>query len=310
MRCRECGYSLLNLTEPRCPECGEAFEVTSYTFPAGAVRFACPHCGHEHEPNDDRGLISPWRFACDGCGREIDLNRTRVTPVYPDVEAILLPSGAGVPWEDVRLKGRWRRWYRTMKLVLYDPHRFYASVRWPGDVQKASGFEAATHALSAGLFLGVPLIAGGLLVLGASAASPSKEVFTNVLLSIPIGGVLAAALMVATLLVSGVAGMVLHGCVRLLAGRKGSLAVTSTIVAYGCAPLLVAWVPLFGPLGAFIWSAGLLAQGVETLHQLSPDRTRTVVAAPVLLILFPCSLIGMWVNWMVYAGALRALQNP
>ena len=36
MRCKACHYSLLNLTEPRCPECGRAFDpLKPYTYLSG-----------------------------------------------------------------------------------------------------------------------------------------------------------------------------------------------------------------------------------------------------------------------------------
>lgn len=80
MKCRNCGYTLWNLTEPRCPECGHRFDVQSYWFPIGSVVFKCPFCGHRHPGRDARGL--PFDAGrCEGCGQMLVVEQMPVEPV-------------------------------------------------------------------------------------------------------------------------------------------------------------------------------------------------------------------------------------
>lgn len=52
-KCRECGYDLRGLPEPRCPECGTPFQRQD--------KWTCPECGEEH-----RGQFT----SCWNCGTE------------------------------------------------------------------------------------------------------------------------------------------------------------------------------------------------------------------------------------------------
>ena len=84
MNCQQCGYSLLNLTVSRCPECGTPFEVTDYTFPHGAVEFACTECGQRYTGNDSRGLPTPREFRCVQCHSFVRVAQMQVIQVAGD----------------------------------------------------------------------------------------------------------------------------------------------------------------------------------------------------------------------------------
>ncbi len=80
MRCRKCNYPLWNLSEPRCPECGERFDILSYWFEPGTVWFKCPYCGHKHTGRDSRGL--PFDAGkCEKCGQMLVVEQMQVEPV-------------------------------------------------------------------------------------------------------------------------------------------------------------------------------------------------------------------------------------
>lgn len=72
MKCASCGYSLWNLLEPRCPECGE-----DWTFESGTVRFHFNECDHplmHRQPG-----YGPAR--CSNCNDVIAWSDVRVVPV-------------------------------------------------------------------------------------------------------------------------------------------------------------------------------------------------------------------------------------
>lgn len=77
MKCASCGYSLWNLREPRCPECGESFNVEDWTFESGTVRFHCNACDYplmHRQPG-----YGPAR--CNNCNEIIAWSDVRVVPV-------------------------------------------------------------------------------------------------------------------------------------------------------------------------------------------------------------------------------------
>ncbi len=82
MRCRKCNYPLWNLSGPRCPECGERFDILSYWFEPGSVWFKCPFCSHKHAGRDSRGM--PFDAGrCEQCGQMLVVEQMLVEPVDP-----------------------------------------------------------------------------------------------------------------------------------------------------------------------------------------------------------------------------------
>ncbi len=77
MKCQSCGYALWNLREPRCPECGEGFDVTEWIYQPGSVRCGCVDCDYEF----DARTISSLPGTCPACEHVITRNRIRVSPV-------------------------------------------------------------------------------------------------------------------------------------------------------------------------------------------------------------------------------------
>jgi Zn ribbon nucleic-acid-binding protein len=85
MKCRKCDYPLWNLTEPRCPECGDRFDVLSYWFEPGSVVFKCPYCGHRHVGRDARGL--PFDAGrCEGCRQMLVVEQMPAEPANGSYE--------------------------------------------------------------------------------------------------------------------------------------------------------------------------------------------------------------------------------
>ncbi len=71
MLCPTCGYTLFNLPEARCPECGSPFDVTKYSFEPGSVQFACPRCGERYDGDGERGLPKESAFDCGECAHSL-----------------------------------------------------------------------------------------------------------------------------------------------------------------------------------------------------------------------------------------------
>lgn len=87
MRCHDCKYTLWDLNEPVCPECGRAFVLAEWDFSDADARFACVDCGEALPGETPRSLPA----TCLACGQHVDAQRARVRPG---------PSGRDVPRVD------------------------------------------------------------------------------------------------------------------------------------------------------------------------------------------------------------------
>lgn len=84
MRCAACDYPLWNLTDSRCPECGEHFDVREWRFRKGKVTFHCPKCRGELESQPCHGT---WT-TCPTCGKKFHCGSVCVTPTVDDLSDI------------------------------------------------------------------------------------------------------------------------------------------------------------------------------------------------------------------------------
>lgn len=89
MKCIKCSYPLWNLREPRCPECGEAFDVRDWRYNAKHVAFLCPQCQQKLGPFKP----GPIEKNCSGCDRLIDWASVTVVPLIDDESQIARRKG-------------------------------------------------------------------------------------------------------------------------------------------------------------------------------------------------------------------------
>ena len=78
MRCTKCNYSLFDIRERVCPECGEPFAISAHFFEHCGVRFCCPHCDQQYYGTDEKGHLVPIHFNCVKCHNHISMNQTIV----------------------------------------------------------------------------------------------------------------------------------------------------------------------------------------------------------------------------------------
>jgi hypothetical protein len=149
MHCRTCGYALWNLSEPRCPECGTAFDLRHYRFVPGTVGFACPHCGHLHGGMGPQHLPALTEQAvCGGCGRTMEVARMRVV-LMADDPALAQAEADVLPWEHRKRLGFWRAWWRTWGLSLGHTAVIGRQINPEGSFWEAYWFAAFSIALTA-----------------------------------------------------------------------------------------------------------------------------------------------------------------
>jgi hypothetical protein len=234
MQCQSCGYPLWNLEARACPECGEPFAPSDFTFMANAVRFCCPHCDQAYYGTGVQGHLTPRSFACVDCGTAIDMDQTIVRP-REDVD---LPANTVVedmPWLDRRDRSFFHRLFATIGFGMTNPFRVMRATPSGSSLASAFGFVLIVQLL--GLLLGIVLPVAGLMLLQA----PS---FMNIAMGTALG--LSIAVIVLWVLIL-VWGAVAHLVLRISGGTAHSIGRTYQAICYSFAPCILIAVPCLGP---------------------------------------------------------------
>ncbi len=120
MQCQECQYTLWNIRDRVCPECGTPYSIADYEFPANAVRYACPHCDQAYFGTTRSGHLKPREFDCVQCGAHIDMDDMIVRPA--DGSNMLRVHGrTEFPWAMRRKRGFFASWSRTLSMGMARP---------------------------------------------------------------------------------------------------------------------------------------------------------------------------------------------
>ncbi len=270
MECRSCGYTLFNLTEPRCPECNAPFDVTTYGFEPGSVQFGCPHCEQLYEGNDAQGLPYPRHFECVNCHLPVDLQQMRVVPVG---DAALTGSGVGpgIPWE-LPEEGSWlSRWWATCKLGMFQPTTYYRRLRNVDDLGKAIGFAAICFVLSGTLS---NLIRGSIALATTGAAAGAVRNGLTVLFRSAVGAMIFQSLLTIPLAILSLfaGGAMIHLGVRMFARENREYRNTVVVLAYAACPAVWALIPFLGTFGAGIWTIVVGIAGISIVHRMTVGR--------------------------------------
>lgn len=141
MNCPECGYALWNLPSRRCPECGLEFVPSQFEFVANSVAFCCPHCDQSYYGTGAQGHLVPSAFACVSCGNHIHMDQMVLRPTTGVSEE--QTQVYRTPWLDRDKIGRWRGFWRTAGLALFNPRRLATSL--PQDRENHQAWWFALH---------------------------------------------------------------------------------------------------------------------------------------------------------------------
>jgi hypothetical protein len=102
MKCKQCGYSLWNLSTRKCPECGTYFKPSDYDLIPNSVRFCCPRCDQHYFGTSERGHLVPSSFNCVSCTQPIEMDQMVIRPVgnvdTGEVEKRTDTGSAGSNW--------------------------------------------------------------------------------------------------------------------------------------------------------------------------------------------------------------------
>ncbi len=276
MQCRTCGYALLNLSEPRCPECGSGFDIRSYRFVPDTVAFACPYCDHLHGGSGESYLPATTEQAtCLGCGQAMTVSAMRVVPLANDVKAY---STDRVPWEDHQQLGRWRAFWRTWGLAMVMPHKLGPMVGGPGgSFVAALGFAMIVNGVAFAIFsLSWIVLFAVFFVLFDSMGTGSGLGMSEILFASGCcGGVTLFGLLL-PLLITAIHGGGAHLLLAITGRHDGDFNTTARSLLYAQSPALIVAMPFCGvPYGwaaAYLWTCISAVFVLMAAHRIGPWR--------------------------------------
>ncbi len=241
MRCRTCGYSLWNLSQPRCPECGSAFDLRTYRFVPGTVAFACPLCGHLHAGLGPMHLPALTdQLQCAGCGQRIDVPAMSVQ-LMADSQAAEMAGSDLLPWED-RAQLGWRRgFFRTLGLSLIKPtvlgQRMSPTGSWGDAYWFATCVLLLGNGVAAALWVGWVLLRWLFNTGNPQAASP---IAFDIVQSFIFPATLVVSAFIQPLAAWLVIGLPAHGLIWLTGAHQGGIGRTGRAVLYAQGPMVFA----------------------------------------------------------------------
>lgn len=316
-RCSRCRSTFLTdrFGVQRCPECGAEVLIRDPSAPPEAPEEATPEGAAPRE--DVPG--SEERPHAEDAGRPPDGGAPRFEAPPPAMRPPLEERDASpralAPWERGDELGLWRGFFETVRLVLFEPNRFFAGLRFDRTVAPHTYFLLVTV---------VPMVVGALvqnaledpqrqaeqlreLADTFGRGSPwltdaidryTKDQQSDSLLGILLGLPLAAF-----------AGLyvwtgIIHLVLLLLGSASGGFLATFKSVVYGSTPNLLALLPGCGAPIAGVWSIVLQVIAISRAHRVSSTTAVLAVLVLPLVLCCGCGLVA------AIGGVASAVPGP
>jgi hypothetical protein len=279
MNCVHCDYLLWNLPENRCPECGNAFEVTDFAFPPDKVEFLCRHCHQGYVGTDDRGLPYPRKFTCVGCCHPLDAGDMTVRPVVDNVVGEALHFGT--PWQHRRRVGFLRGFVDAVARISISPGEYFRLA-----AANSRDGSAAFSVLCA--YVGLAVLGGVMFLFHGSGLAAWMPDPLGLLKS-PALVIVLVAVPFAQIAWNYLYGLLIQAVLLGLGHHRGEFDSSVRAVALGSAVLPA--ILLLPPVGLF-WYLCVVCSGIETLHATSRAKALTATLIPMLM-----ALNGVLATW-------------
>ncbi|MBI2898255.1 MAG: YIP1 family protein [Deltaproteobacteria bacterium] len=188
------------------------------------------------------------------------------------------PRAAGaIPWERRREIGFGKALVGTIKLAMLRPSELFRAQ--PSDLGYGSPlfFAVVTQAIGQ-LFAAVWQTILALVMIGMTGGG-SEELFAQVL---PQAAILVFSPLLTVLGVFIWSGIV-HLCLTIFGGARGSFDTTLRVVAYGTATAVWGVIPLVGAFIGSIWSIVIEIIGLTEAHRTTGGRAAAAVLVPIAL---------------------------
>ena len=285
----------------QCPKCGFSREVDAEKVPERASRATCPKCGHKfHFREPEPEVVSEPGHEPEEQSEpeeQPDQEVDKQEDIWSSLESLdseeqersgagfrktigekAQPSGSPVPWEDLQSRGVVDGFFQTIKQVMLSPMHFFKAM--PVDTNFAPPLVfylvVAEIQVLARFFWGM---AGMAPHVGSEGGMPGLGMFgANSVLVLFLYPVLMTVML---FFASGLNHICLTAVKSGQAGFWGSF----KVVAYSNAPMVLAIVPLIGPLAGMIWAVVCTFLGFKFVHQTTGGRVVAAMLLPVIILL-------------------------
>lgn len=271
MRCRRCNYTLWNIKDRVCPECGEPFLPSEQDFVVNSVKFMCPHCSQDYYGEGARGHLVPFEFDCVRCANHITMDQMVLMPIAGYDESVT--QADLMPWRERARIGYIKAWFKTIYRAMFMPPVLMRLDPGPS-VGAAWLFMLITHVI-----YGLP---GGLmfvpfLFIGGGGMTPNGPAFA--LASFAIGFFVVLPLVMALLW-----GLIAHAILVMTGPTEHRLGGTFQAICYSSAADIIKVVPCFNVYffwAGWIWWAVSATMMLQERQQVKGWRACLATLLPV-----------------------------
>lgn len=304
MRCKNCDYALWNLTSRQCPECGDPFKPSDFTFNPNAVRFLCPHCGQNYFGTDDNGHLQPTAFDCVKCEQPITMDEMVLVPADGIHESLTRGKNPDSnPWVRRSEIGTSKAGWRTIGRVLGSPGSLMDTPEsLTGRIRHALWFSFLISVVTT-LLGSLPFFLLAIIPLGMGGGSGFLSALPYILLFIAVPPIVLIGVWVLN-------GLVAHGLLKLTGGTMQSVKRSVEAGLYASGANIFMGVPCLGfqlfPL-SIVWGGISQAFMLKRLHAVS--AIRAFLCTSVFPILAVLAVIGGVVGWSYWMANIFGPQN-
>ena len=285
----------------RCPECGFTREVSEGKIPPTAKMATCPKCGQKFPFRQDPGeeaesSVSENDHAEGPNDHENDI-WSQLESMSEDEQPGQRPgrsaeftaysrvSGSQIPWENLKDVGFFPGLMETIKGVMFHPRIFFEGLPLGQGYNKPLIFYLLIAEIQA-LAQFIWRMAG---------IAPQVGQGNHDFLGLGLAGM--SSLLVLILYPVFLAGMLFvisalnHACLLAVkAGARGYEA-TFKVISYANAPMVLAVLPLFGPMAGMVWTMVCTFLGFKYVHQTTNMRVLMAMLLPLVVVILISSLV-------------------
>jgi len=218
----------------------------------------------------------------------------------------LAPAPAtGFPWEERAQRGFLNALIETVRLVLLEPSKTFATMPPVGGLGAPLFFFVLCTTVGGVASLGYQM---ALNAVNPSAGTPEQQALANALASTAVLGGTIMFLPFFFAAIAFVSAALTHLALMIVGGAKKSFEATFRVTCYaGGSTSVLNLLPVCGALAAWVWNIVVMVLGLSEVHGISKGRALAAVFLPTLV----CCALMIGAAMIVAAaagGALGALE--
>ncbi|WP_457571512.1 zinc-ribbon domain-containing protein [Desulfovulcanus sp.] len=286
-----------------CPNCQFSQDVPEEKIPPKAEQATCPKCRHKFKFRDLSGSFELVEELEDQNLTQDDESTGKKQPVHEgeherekkeniweklesmgedteqkneDKETPAPEAGQDIPWEHLEKYGFFPGLFSTIKKAMFSPADFFAQMKLTGYAKPLVFYLLLAELQAIANFIWQ--------MVGLMPAITSQGYAIPGVGIIGLGSAIILILypILLTVILFMVVGFNHLFLVLVRAGTKGFQG-TFRAVTYGSAPMILAVIPLIGPLLGGIWAMVLTVIGYKNIHQTSYAKVFIAMLLPIIL---------------------------